>query len=76
MVKTAFITGITGQDGAVLARLLLEKGYEVHGLRPYSAVPDTGRIDDILSDVTLHYGDLADGASLLRTVSDPAGRNL
>lgn len=63
--KTALITGITGQDGAVLAELLINKGYEVHGLRPYSAVPDTVRIDH-LEDLLLHYGDMTDGGNLVR----------
>jgi GDPmannose 4,6-dehydratase len=66
--KIALITGITGQDGAILAELLLGKGYEVHGLRPYSAVPDTANIDH-LDDLTLHYGDLTDGGSLVRLLA-------
>lgn len=65
--KTALITGITGQDGAILAELLLSKGYEVHGLRPYSAVPDTARIDH-LDDLILHYGDMTDGGNLIRVL--------
>lgn len=67
MAKRALITGITGQDGAILARLLLAKGYEVHGLRPYSAVPDTIRLDK-LPDLTLHHGDMTDSGSLLRVI--------
>ncbi|HPF77733.1 MAG TPA: GDP-mannose 4,6-dehydratase [Alphaproteobacteria bacterium] len=63
--KTALVTGVTGQDGAILAQLLLSKGYQVHGLRPYSAVPDTGRIND-LDDLILHYGDMTDGGNLIR----------
>ena len=63
--KTALITGITGQDGAILAEILLAKGYVVHGLRPYSAVPDTARIDH-LEDLILHYGDMTDGGNLVR----------
>ncbi|NQZ13904.1 MAG: GDP-mannose 4,6-dehydratase [Alphaproteobacteria bacterium] len=66
-MKTALITGVTGQDGAVLAELLLEKGYSVHGLRSYSAVPDTARIEH-LDDVVLHYGDMSDGGSLTRLI--------
>lgn len=65
--KTALITGITGQDGAILAELLLSKGYMVHGLRPYSAVPDTARIDH-LEDLKLHYGDMTDGGNLTRLI--------
>ncbi|MCI5060979.1 MAG: GDP-mannose 4,6-dehydratase [Alphaproteobacteria bacterium] len=65
--KTALITGITGQDGAVLAQLLLEKGYNVHGLRLYSATPDLERIEG-LDDVALHYGDMTDGGSLMRLI--------
>lgn len=68
MAKKALITGITGQDGAILAELLLIKGYEVHGLRPYSAVPDTARIDH-LEDLHLHYGDLTDGGNLMRIIN-------
>ncbi len=68
MAKIALITGITGQDGAVLARFLLEKGYDVHGLRPYSAVPDEGRLSDISDDIHLHYADMTDTSSLLRLV--------
>ncbi len=64
-LKTALITGITGQDGALLAELLIEKGYDVHGMRPYSAVPDTRRIDH-LHELTLHYGDMTDGSHLVR----------
>lgn len=67
--KTALITGVTGQDGAILAELLLGKGYEVHGLRPYSAVPDTMHIDH-LGDLKLHYGDLTDGGSLIRLLAE------
>ncbi|NCO04209.1 MAG: GDP-mannose 4,6-dehydratase [Alphaproteobacteria bacterium] len=62
--KTALITGITGQDGAVLAQILLEKNYHVHGMRPYSAVPDTARVEGL--DITLHYGDVTDGGAILR----------
>lgn len=63
--KTALITGITGQDGAILAEMLLAKGYEVHGLRSYSAVPDMGRIEH-LEDLILHYGDMTDGGNIMR----------
>jgi GDPmannose 4,6-dehydratase len=66
--KKAFITGITGQDGSYLAELLLEKGYEVHGLVRRSSSFNTWRIDHIRSRVTLHYGDLVDQYSLVRTL--------
>lgn len=61
----AFITGITGQDGSYLAELLLDKGYEVHGLVRRSSTFNTGRIDHIRSRLTLHYGDITDPFSLL-----------
>jgi len=71
--KKALITGITGQDGSYLAELLLEKGYEVHGIIRRSSSFNTGRIDHILTDphernrrLFLHYGDLADTSSLNR----------
>lgn len=67
--KIALITGITGQDGAVLAERLLDENYIVHGLREYSAVPDTDRIKH-LNDLILHYGDLSDGGSLVRLISN------
>ena len=63
--KTALITGVTGQDGAILAELLISKGYIVHGLRPYSAVPDSQNIDH-LSDLILHYSDMTDSGNLTR----------
>ena len=69
-VKTAFITGITGQDGSYLARLLLDKGYRVHGLMRRSSLEKTDRIDDILGDITLHYGDMTDSSNLIRLVGE------
>jgi GDPmannose 4,6-dehydratase len=63
-MKKALITGITGQDGSYLAELLLQKGYEVHGVIRRSSSLNTGRIDHIFDDLILHYGDLADGRSL------------
>jgi GDPmannose 4,6-dehydratase len=73
--KKALITGITGQDGSYLAELLLEKGYEVHGLVRRSSSINTQRIDHIYSDpfkqttdLHLHYGDLADASSLNRAI--------
>jgi GDPmannose 4,6-dehydratase len=75
--KTALITGITGQDGAYLARLLLEKGYRVHGIKRRSSSFNTSRIDDIYEDphvpnpkLTLHYGDLTDSTNLIRVVQE------
>ena len=60
----ALITGITGQDGSYLAELLLEKGYEVHGIIRRSSSFNTGRIDHIFSDISLHYGDMTDSSCL------------
>ena len=72
MHKTALITGITGQDGSYLAELLLEKGYEVHGIIRRSSSFNTERIDHIYQGpqeerrrLNLHYGDLSDGVSLV-----------
>jgi GDPmannose 4,6-dehydratase len=66
--RKAFITGITGQDGSYLAELLLEKGYEVHGLVRRSSSFNTWRIDHIRDRIALHYGDLVDQNSLVRTL--------
>jgi GDPmannose 4,6-dehydratase len=73
--KRALITGITGQDGAYLAELLLNKGYEVHGIKRRSSLINTARIDHLYSDpheegsrLFLHYGDLTDTSSLQRTI--------
>ena len=68
MGKKAFITGITGQDGSYLAELLLGKGYEVHGLVRRSSSFNTWRIDQIRDRIVLHYGDLVDQNSLVRTL--------
>lgn len=62
----AFITGITGQDGSYLAELLIDKGYEVHGLIRRSSSFSTGRIEHLLPRVHLHYGDVTDGSALSR----------
>jgi GDPmannose 4,6-dehydratase len=70
--KKAFITGITGQDGSYLAELLLAKGYEVHGLVRRSSSFNTWRIDHVRDRLILHYGDLVDQNSLVRTL-DLAG---
>jgi GDPmannose 4,6-dehydratase len=75
-MKKALITGITGQDGAYLARFLLEKGYEVHGIKRRSSSFNTNRIDDIYEDrhgkpkFFLHFGDLTDTSSLIRIIKD------
>jgi len=67
--KVALITGITGQDGSYLAELLLEKGYEVHGIMRRNSTFTTGRIEHIFEQVEMHYGDLADSSSLQHIVS-------
>ncbi len=69
-MKSALITGITGQDGSFLAELLLEKGYDVHGIIRRSSLPTTQRIDHILDRITLHEGDLSDSSSIVRIVGD------
>jgi GDPmannose 4,6-dehydratase len=66
--KKAFVTGITGQDGSYLAELLLAKGYEVHGLVRRSSSFNTWRIDHVRERLVLHYGDLVDQNSLVRTL--------
>lgn len=68
--KKALITGVTGQDGSYLSELLLEKGYEVHGILRRSSSFNTGRIDHIFDRLKLHYGDLVDSSSLGRIVSE------
>lgn len=76
-MKKALITGITGQDGSYLAELLLEKGYEVHGIIRRASSFNTGRIDHIYRDphesgkrLSLHYGDLTDSTNLIRIIKD------
>ncbi|MCI9593372.1 MAG: GDP-mannose 4,6-dehydratase [Lachnospiraceae bacterium] len=70
-MKTALITGITGQDGSFLAELLLEKGYKVHGIIRRASISNTGRIDHLLvnQSIRLHDGDLTDSSSLIRIIS-------
>jgi GDPmannose 4,6-dehydratase len=68
LARKALITGITGQDGSYLAELLLEKGYEVHGLVRRSSSFNTWRIDHVRDRLALHYGDLVDQNSLMRTL--------
>src|SRR3979409_994602 len=77
MPKVALITGITGQDGAYLAELLLNKGYIVHGIKRRSSLFNTGRIDYLYEDphisnrhFILHFGDLTDSTNLIRIVQD------
>jgi GDPmannose 4,6-dehydratase len=76
-MKKALITGITGQDGAYLAELLLEKGYEVHGIKRRSSLFNTDRIDHLYQDphekspkFVLHHGDLTDTSSLIRIIQE------
>lgn len=76
MTKRALITGITGQDGSYLAEFLLDKGYEVHGIKRRASSFNTGRIDHLLKDthednvrLILHYGDLTDTSSLTRILA-------
>ncbi len=72
MKKVALITGITGQDGSYLAELLLEKGYEVHGIVRRASISNTERIDHLLNKnlITIHDGDLSDSSGLIRLVSE------
>ena len=67
-MKTALITGITGQDGSYLAELLLEKGYEVHGIIRRSSQINTQRIDHLYQNIKLHYGDLTDSTNIVRVI--------
>src|SRR5690606_38630049 len=76
-MKKALITGITGQDGAYLAELLLEKGYEVHGIKRRSSLINTQRIDHLYQDphekdvkFKLHYGDLTDSTNIIRIIQE------
>ena len=67
-MKVALITGITGQDGSYLAELLLEKGYDVHGIVRRASLINTARIDHIFDKLTLHYGDLTDSTNLVSVI--------
>jgi GDPmannose 4,6-dehydratase len=76
-LKVALITGVTGQDGAYLARLLLAKGYEVHGIKRRSSSFNTSRIEDIYQDphepdprLVLHHGDMTDATNLIRIIQE------
>ena len=75
--KKAIITGITGQDGSYLAEFLLDKGYEVHGIKRRSSVFNTDRIDHLYQDpheanpkLKLHFGDLTDSTNLIRILQN------
>ncbi len=77
MKKVALITGVTGQDGAYLADMLLNKGYIVHGIKRRSSTFNTGRVDHLYRDLhepdvrfKLHYGDLTDGTNLIRIIQE------
>ena len=77
VLKRALITGITGQDGAYLAELLLGKGYEVHGIKRRSSSFNTGRVDHLYKDpheedvrFSMHYGDLTDATNLIRIIQE------
>ena len=79
MRKKALITGITGQDGSYLAEFLLDKGYEVHGIKRRSSLLNTERVDHIYQDpheldvrFHLHYGDLSDTSNLTRLMGEIA----
>ncbi len=76
-MKKALITGVTGQDGAYLAELLLDKGYEVHGIKRRSSLFNTARVDHLYSDLhqkgvkfKLHYGDLTDSTNIIRIIQE------
>lgn len=70
MPKRALVSGISGQDGSYLAELLLEHGYEVHGIMRRSSMPNTQRIDHIFDILHLHYGDMSDASRLAQIVKD------
>ena len=77
MSKKALITGITGQDGSYLAEFLLNKGYEVHGIKRRTSLINTDRIDHLYQDPSkinrrfiLHHGDLTDATSLIRIIQE------
>ena len=71
MKKTALITGIAGQDGSYLAELLVERGYEVHGILRRNSVPEhqESRIHHLQNQITTHYGDVLDSSSLDRIIA-------
>src|SRR3954468_11120079 len=76
-MKKALITGITGQDGAYLAELLLQKGYQVHGIKRRTSLINTQRVDHLYQDphdrnlkMILHYGDLTDSTNIIRIIQE------
>ena len=76
-MKKALITGVTGQDGAYLAEMLLKKGYEVHGIKRRSSLFNTDRIDHLYQDphvdnyrFVLHYGDLSDTGNIIKIIQE------
>ena len=76
-MKTALITGITGQDGAYLAELLIDKGYMVHGIKRRASLLNTDRVDHLYQDpheknlrFKLHYGDLSDSMNITRIIQE------
>ena len=82
-MKKALITGITGQDGAHLAELLLDKGYEVHGIKRRSSSFNTARVDHLYRDpheegvrFLIHYGDLTDATNLIRVIKQVQNEDL
>src|SRR5687767_5489269 len=82
-MKKALITGVTGQDGAYLAEFLLDKGYEVHGIKRRTSLFNTDRIDHLYQDphekgrrLILHYGDMTDSSSLIRVVQQVRPREI
>ena len=69
-MKVALITGITGQDGSYLAELLLQKGYQVHGIVRRASLINTHRIDHIYDRIKLHYGDLTDATNIIAVIKN------
>jgi GDPmannose 4,6-dehydratase len=76
-MKRALVTGITGQDGAYLAELLIKKGYEVHGIKRRASSFNTARVDHLYRDpheedvrFFMHYGDLTDSTNLIRIIQE------
>src|SRR6186713_941792 len=76
-MKKALITGVTGQDGAYLAEFLLNKGYEVHGIKRRSSLFNTNRVEHLYQDLhernvrfKLHYGDLTDSTNIIRIIQE------
>ena len=68
-MKTALITGISGQDGSYLAELLVAKGYKVHGMIRRISQPNLSNLSEVINQVTLHTGDMTDGPSIVRILT-------